>query len=296
MKRGRHSNPRATFRSVARKVPPPSSRRGLNSKKEDAARKDKLRARRTGFWKRLFGAVRALVVTVFLFAVLGACGWAAYQAYERNGFLALREVDVTGNHLLDKSALLEKAGIELGVKLPMVPVARMESALRALPGVADVKVRRIFPSRLEIQVSEQEPVAMGRAQAAGPNRPAAGKGWRGLAPDGTALPGLDLRGSDLPVIDGFASLGADARARIGSFLDAAKRGYPALYADFSQLSAHGDEIEIVLRDGRQKVILDMSNKSLSSLEFLQALRRQQGASLESGKTIDMRVEGFAYVR
>ena len=32
------------------------------------------------------------------------------------------------------------------------------------------------------------------------------------------------------------------------------------------------------------------------MEFLQALQQQQAASLEPGKTVDLRVEGFAYVR
>jgi hypothetical protein len=68
-------------------------------------------------------------------------------------------------------------------------------------------------------------------------------------------------------------------------------------------------MEIILRDRRLKVLLPLertgarrnsatsgSNKSLISLEFLRALQEQQAASLEPGKTVDLRVEGFAYVR
>ena len=40
----------------------------------------------------------------------------------------------------------------------------------------------------------------------------------------------------------------------------------------------------------------MANNPLNSLEFLRALIAQQGASLEAGKTVDLRVEGYAYVR
>lgn len=140
------------------------------------------------------------------------------------------------------------------------------------------------------------------------------KGWHGLAPDGSRIAGLDWAASDLPVVDGFAALDSAARAALGGFLDLAKRNQPGIYANFSQLALRGgDEVEIILRDGRLKVLLELpepdgsrrpgakatnsaSNKSLNSLEFLQALVRQQGSSLQPGKTVDLRVEGFAYVR
>ncbi len=64
------------------------------------------------------------------------------------------------------------------------------------------------------------------------------------------------------------------------------RGRPGVPAD----------LEVVLRDGRLKVLIEMGNKSLSSMEFLQALLNQQKGSLEPGKTVDLRVEGYAYVR
>ena len=141
-----------------------------------------------------------------------------------------------------------------------------------------------------IKVVERQPVACGYS-----------KGWRGLASDGALLPGLDMALSDLPVVDGFASLGAARRAELGAFLESVRTSYPALYASFSQLSLKGKaglpaDLEIVLRDGRLKVMVEMGNKSLSSLEFLQALLRRQKAALAPGGTVDLRGEGYAYVR
>ncbi|GEM_PF-1692249 len=299
---------------TVRSVPPVAPRRGTNSQKGDTVRRDRQRARRSGFLKRAWTLFRSLVILAIVTGGLGAAGWAGYQAFEQNGFLVLRQVDVVGNHLLGKEAILEKAGLELGVKLPSVPVGKVEAALLSLPGVDEVDVRRIFPSRIEIRVKEKEPVAMGFA-----------KGWYGLTPDGMRLGGLDWSESDLPVVDGFAALDSTRRAALGAFLEAARRTYPALYSNFSQLTVRGggDAIEIILRDGRLKVLVDLGagpaagagpavvagspmangniinfniNKSLNSLEFLQALMRQQGAALETGKTVDLRVEGYAYVR
>jgi cell division protein FtsQ len=219
---------------------------------------------------------------------------------ESRGVLALRQVDVVGNRLVDKAAVLEKAGLELGVKLPFIKVAAVESSLRDLPGVGRVEVKRMYPSRIEIRIIEKEPVAMGYA-----------RGWHGLASDGSRIAGLDWNRSDLPVVDGFAALDAAACAALGAFLDGARRDHPELFANFSQLSFRApDNVEIILRDRRLKVLLALgppaakapkiatgkADKSLISLEFLRALQDQQAAALEPGRTVDLRVEGFAYVR
>jgi hypothetical protein len=287
-------------RNVLRNVPPVSARRGVNGQKTDKDQRERARARRTGTLRRIWNVFRTVMAALLVTGALGAAGWAGWQAYESHGMLALRQVDVVGNRLVDKAAILEKAGLELGVKLPMIKVGKVEAALLDLPGIGKADVRRIFPSRIEIRIQEKEPVAMGYA-----------RGWHGLAPDGTRIAGLDWGQSDLPVVDGFAALDAAARSALGTFLDGARREYPSLYANFSQLSWRGpDGVEIILRDRRLKVLLALdqglpaapkatnpgSNKSLISLEFLQALQQQQAAALEPGMTVDLRVEGFAYVR
>lgn len=292
---------------LLRNVPPPSARRGVNTQKTDKARQDRTRARRTGIALRVWIALRTLIMACLIVGGLGAAGFAGWRSFQSNGFLALRQVDVTGNKRVSKAAILEKAGLELGVKLPSIAVGKVEASLRSLPGVGQASVRRMFPSRIEIRIEEKEPVAMGHA-----------RGWYGLAPDGSRMSGLDWAQSDLPVVDGFSSLDSSSRAALGAFLEGAKSAYPDLYANFSQLSFRGrDGLEIFLRDGSLKVLVGldpkrpgagiplsggekktnrMANNPLNSLEFLRALIAQQGASLEAGKTVDLRVEGYAYVR
>jgi cell division protein FtsQ len=286
-------------RQVMRNVPPTAPRKGVNDRKNAQAKRERVRARRAGTLRRAWGMLRIGLGAALITVVIGAAGWAGWRAFESHDLLALREVDVVGNSRTDKAAILEKAGFELGEKLPLIKVAAAESAVKTLPGVGEVEVRRMYPSRIEIRVKEKQPVAMGYARR-----------WYGLAADGSALPGLDWGRSDLPVVDGFASLDTASRAALGRFLEGARAAYPDLYANFSQLAPRGpDGVEIILRDRKLKVLLPLertapgtnsatsgSNKSLISLEFLRALQTQEAASLEPGKTVDLRVEGFAYVR
>ncbi len=296
--KGRVSRAPRKEANVLRNVPPTSVRKGVNGQKSEQASRARVRAKRSGTIRRAFSVFRVATAALLVTAALTGAGWAGWHAYQTHDLLALREIDVVGNNLVAKSAILEKAGLELGSKLPMIRTGLVESALRDLPGVGEVEVKRMYPSRIEIRIRESEPVAMGFA-----------RGWYGLAPDGARIAGLDWGRSDLPVVDGFNALDSNARAALGAFLDGARKDYPSLYANFSQLAFHApDGVEIILRDRRLKVLIALdrfapagksatqgSNKSLISLEFLQALQQQQAASLEPGRTVDLRVEGFAYV-
>lgn len=291
---------RKAEKNVLRNVPPVAPRRGVNGRKDEKDKRDRMKAKRSGTLRRAFNVARAATAALVVTGALVGAGWAGWRAVESRGILALRQVDVVGNRLVDRAAVLEKAGLELGAKLPLIKVAAVESALGDLPGVGGVEVKRMYPSRIEIRIREKEPVAMGHA-----------RGWHGLAADGTRIPGLDLDRADLPVVDGFSALDAASCAALGAFLDGARRDHPELYANFSQLSLRApDNVEIILRDRRLKVLLALRppaamgrnsvtrnpDKSLISLEFLRALQDQQAAALEPGRTVDLRVEGFAYVR
>jgi cell division septal protein FtsQ len=298
MSRPRRMPPKGSYRNVPAGVPPVAPRRGRNSLKQDEARSERKRTKRAGLLRRALSLFRNLLVAALAAAAVGGGGVAAWRAFDTTGFLVLRDVEVPGNRLWDRKAILEKAGVELGVRLFAVPVRKVEAAVASLPGIAGAEVERAWPSRLVIKVVERQPVACGYS-----------KGWRGLASDGALLPGLDMALSDLPVVDGFAALGAERRAELGAFLESVRTAYPALYGSFSQLSvADGKspslkgrqgvpaDLEIVLRDGRLRVMVEMGNKSLNSLEFLQTLLRRQKAALPPGGTVDLRVEGYAYVR
>ncbi|MBW8889003.1 MAG: FtsQ-type POTRA domain-containing protein [Fibrobacteres bacterium] len=284
---------------VMRNVPPTAPRTGRNGQKSAQAKRELARTRRAGSLRRAWNALRLGLGATLVTGAIIAAGWAGWRAFATHDVLALREVEVVGNSRVDKAAILEKAGFELGEKLPLIHLAAAEAAVRSLPGIGEVEVRRMYPSRIEIRIKEKQPVAMGYARR-----------WYGLASDGTALPGVNWGRSDLPVIDKFGTLDSSMRAALGGFLERARAEYPDLYANFSQMSPRGgDGVEIILRDRKLKVLLPLeragagsnfatsgSNKSLISLEFLRTLQQQQAAALEPGKTVDLRVEGYAYVR
>lgn len=302
MRLGGNKNPRREFRNsssdrTGRKVRPlrPSAivplRKISSFSNTVPLRKTRPQEGRSGFFKHLLIGVKTLCLLFIVTGAAGSLGWVGYQAIESHGFLALREVTVVGNHLLSKSLILEKAALELGSKLPWIPVGHIETKLSSLPGVGEVNVKRIFPSRIEIQIEEKQPVAMGYS-----------KKWFGLSSDGSTLTGLNWAETDLPVVDGFAAMDSAHRVAMGNFLDVAKQTYPDLYDSFSQLcfQKNSNVVEIILREDGLKVLIDIvttsnGSKSLNSLEFLQELKRQQSASLEVAKVIDLRVEGLAYV-
>ena len=84
---------------------------------------------------------------------------------------------------------------------------------------------------------------------------------------------------------------------LACFLAGARDGYPELFEAFSQIAPRErGEADIYWRDGRFKIRVDYANKSLNSLEFLRALLRGESTSWQRGRTVDLRVEGYAYVR
>ena len=285
-------------------APTAPRRQGTNAKKaksiETVKNQAKRKIRKSGLLRGSWKVFRVLSILTLVIGGLGSAGWAGYQWFESNDFMALRQVDVIGNHLVNKNLILDKAGLELGTKLPSAPVKLAMASLQSIPGIGEVEVKRIFPSRIEIRIKEKEPLALGFS-----------KSWYGLAADGTRIPGIKWEESDLPIIDGFARLDSLRRLALGNFLQGAKEQYPDLYSTFSQmtLTQGRDGLEIIPREGNRKYLFSLEhiesneneklingNKSLNSLEFLQALLHQQGSNLTEGKTVDLRVEGYAYVR
>ena len=230
---------------------------------------------------------------------LGAAGWAGWRAFENNGFLAFARWTWWATSWWARPPYWRRPAWSWAPNLPPVPVGSVEASLHSLPGVDEVDVQAYLP------VAHRDP-RKGKGTRGHGISPAAGTDWRPMVRASPAWIGADR----ICPWWRFAGLDSSARAALGGFLESARARYPDLYANFSQMSPRGiDGVEIILRDRKLKVLLPLeraasggnfatsgSNKSLISLEFLRALQQQQAASLESGKTVDLRVEGFAYVR
>ncbi len=263
-----------------------SSRRGANSRQRVQFRRDQRRKAVLGVgkagWKRLAWAIPAFCLMAA--AVYG--GWKGYQAYRDGRILTVNRIDVEGNHYWESSQLLERAGLEIGSGLPGVSLRSARAALRGLPGIEDVTVKGSLDGELIVKVKEEEILALRQADPSG---------WQGLTPSGAWMP-LRAAVADLPILDVPDGAPPKDVAALAAFLAGTRARYPQLFESFSQISMRGpDEADVYWRDGDFKMRVDYTNKSLNSMEFLSELLRQEKDSWPSGSTVDLRVEGYAYV-
>jgi cell division protein FtsQ len=104
--------------------------------------------------------------------LLGLIGGAAFggrgllnRFVWENPAYALADIRVSTDGLLTRAQVLEMLEVWEGKSIFTVDVARMKSDLDALPQVEKAEVRRQLPDRLEIKISERQPVAWVAASA-----------------------------------------------------------------------------------------------------------------------------------
>ncbi len=277
---------KTSVRAPVRKPPVRVVRQGVNFRKNVQAEKSIQKIKRRGSAKKIRYSVKWIVMLIGLPTLLIIGGWKVMQFYQQSNWLVLRSIEVEGNHNLSREKILENSGLELGVHLFPFNTKSYEQRLDSLPWIKHAQVIRSFPHKLKIIVEEKIPIAMGFEHHG-----------EGLSAEGVLLPDLHYNAFDLPIIDHLFNLDDTKKKSLGTFLGNAQKKYPELFANFSQVKMVSScDAEIILKDGKQKILVGLGDKSLNSLEFLQALSHQQGARLEEAKTIDLRVEGYAYVQ
>lgn len=230
---------------------------------------------------------RSLAVWMLALALIGVAGFGVHKVLrtmnDGRHFIVTR-IEVTGNRHWESSRLLEKAGLEVGASLPQLSIRKVRESLRRLPGIREAIVRPSLKGLLRLEVKEEDLLAQRMKN-----------GWEGLTTSGVWMP-LRRPESDLPVIEAPGQASGWDGVALAQFLSRAKSEYPRLFEDFSQIQVRGaGEAEIFWRDGSFKMRVDYASKSLNSLEFLQALLSNERASWAPGSTVDLRVEGYAYV-
>ena len=173
-----------------------------------------------------------------LFAVLllaaGQLGWKALQEVAN---VPIRQVSVNGDfRFLDKARVEEIMLPHLGTGYFMVDLPRIRDELRALPLVHEVIVRRAWPDRLLVFITEQVPVLR--------------FGEHGyLNPYGEVfLLTEPLSGPELPLVDGPPGSGKLLLERFGEFTE--------------MLDPAGLRIRSLLLDGKHAWRMEMSNGSV----------------------------------
>lgn len=228
--------------------------------------------------------LRLLVIATSL-AFAGLATWGGL-AYRDGAVLTVSRLEVTGNRHWTSARLLEQAGLEVGQRFHEIPFRAARRNLLRLPGVESATLRYVPGGRLRLEVRESDVVALRHT----------GRVWRGLTPAGDWMPLSPRAEEDAPVFENRGLAPRSERAA-AAFLTAVRSKHPELFAGFSQISpARGrPEADVYWRDGRVKLRLDYTDASLRSLEYLGELMRREQGSWPEGATVDLRVEGYAYV-
>ncbi len=103
----------------------------------------------------LFARLRVFwVVAVFL-----ACALAGTIAYALNwpGF-RLGALDVTGNAIVPRAAILARAALEPGRNIWLLDTRAAQQRIEAIPYVQSAQVRRAFPNAVAISIVERAPL------------------------------------------------------------------------------------------------------------------------------------------
>ncbi len=117
-------------------------------------------ARRLGIRRLIVESRRAgRVVSLLLFVGLVAALVGCFSNYS----FFVYGAEVYGNRLLSDAVLYEASGID-GYSIFWIEPEAVEASLEALPYVEDARVRCWLPNRVEIYVTEREPILLWRAR------------------------------------------------------------------------------------------------------------------------------------
>jgi hypothetical protein len=224
------------------------------------------------------------MVAVLVLAALAA--WPLSRAYQRGTFLTVARLEVVGNRHWQTSQLLQRAGLEIGLRAGEVPYREARKALLALPGIESATVRYVPGGKLRVSIRESEVVAVRRTST----------GWRGLAPSGAWMPLSGTTPEDVPVLEGRV-ISRSVTQSTAAWLSSVRDRHPEVFAGFSQISPRGEsgEADVYWRDGQVRLRVDYAAPGDGSLGHLTELMRREQAGWAAGATIDLRVEGYAYV-
>jgi cell division protein FtsQ len=96
-----------------------------------------------------------LVAAATVLAIAGTVAWLVFST----SAAGVKQITVTGGHLVRAAQVREVAGVTLGTPLARIDLAAVRDRVRTLAAVRDATVRRQWPSTLVITVTERTPLA-----------------------------------------------------------------------------------------------------------------------------------------
>ncbi|MBI9080153.1 MAG: FtsQ-type POTRA domain-containing protein [Pseudodesulfovibrio sp.] len=135
------------------------SRFKLGSKHGNTLRRKKNKSGRslTGAGQIVVRTIMVLLTLSFV-AVLGVGLLYGYRLVTSHPYFELKEIHVTGNDRLTYGNILKTGDVNLGLNCLEMNLSEVKEKLSANPWIQSVNVRREFPNKLRIGVTEKTPV------------------------------------------------------------------------------------------------------------------------------------------
>ena len=244
------------------------------------------RVRETGTGRR---AGRWLLLTAFLVALIWFVGNQAVARVTALPVFTVNRVAVEGAERLDRSRIIETAGIALGINIFRVDLKRASDRLRKEFAAKDFTLYRRLPGTIVIRVRERKPVALVNV----------GK-LIGVDADGVLLPHIGESMADsLPIITGIGgdeSNLADPAVRnrllagLG-LLDSIACRCPGVQKRISEVNVSSlSGLGISLINDGLEVIIGENGWGYKLPQLERVINRVSGR-MDSVKTVDMRFIG-----
>ena len=119
--------------------------------------------------KKFGGKNLSLYRTIFFWAVIAAgCGVVLYLVSDfllhspKVLLLKPEQVEVSGNHIVTREALLAPFYKDRGKSVLRIPLDDRRSQLEQISWVQNASVQRILPNRIRVEISERTPIAFVR--------------------------------------------------------------------------------------------------------------------------------------
>ena len=97
---------------------------------------------------------------LLLLIVVVSLGWLGYTMLLRSDIFRMTDVSVQGNQVTTQQQILKTAGLHRGVNLLTLDISGIEASVREELWIEQVRVKRYWPSTVEIVIGEYKPFAL----------------------------------------------------------------------------------------------------------------------------------------
>lgn len=112
-------------------------------------------------WRRIGGFFSSAGIICFLVLFVAAVSYTliySYASATTSSYFTLKVVEIQGNSRITSKEILEIAQLADGANSLNVSLRNIEEAMSQSPWVKDVSVKRVLPDKLQIGITEKEPV------------------------------------------------------------------------------------------------------------------------------------------